>query len=210
MSSGRPADDFGLIFFWGLHGVCFLHSLQSSAITIAIAPAFGSIYSLGVFDLKSMHLQGARAGVAAPCNRRVASRRRVVFCAAADKKKVVVLGGTGRVGSATASSLIENFADTYDVSVAGRTRENFDKILKLRPRLQGARYVPCDINDLESVKVRAWHCHWHQHLKRSGINMPWQPAHGHLMSRMVHRTRSLALIWWCTLRALSSAPTTST
>jgi len=79
----------------------------------------------------------------------------VVVCTAADKKKVVVLGGTGRVGSATAASLLENFADVYDVSVAGRSRENFEKIMKLRPKLKGAQYVACDITDLESVKVRA-------------------------------------------------------
>jgi NAD(P)-dependent dehydrogenase (short-subunit alcohol dehydrogenase family) len=79
----------------------------------------------------------------------------VVVCTAADKKKVVVVGGTGRVGSATAASLLENFSNVYDVSVAGRSRENFDKILQLRPGLKGASYVACDITDLESVKVQA-------------------------------------------------------
>jgi nucleoside-diphosphate-sugar epimerase len=82
-------------------------------------------------------------------------RKRVVVCSAADKKKVVVLGGTGRVGSATAQSLLENFGDAYDVAVAGRSQQNFESVLKLRPGLKGARYVPCDITDLESVKVRA-------------------------------------------------------
>jgi NAD(P)-dependent dehydrogenase (short-subunit alcohol dehydrogenase family) len=103
-----------------------------------------------------MQLRGAGAA-AAPAARQRGSlgRRRVVVCAAGDKKKVVVLGGTGRVGSATAQSLLENFGDAYDVAVAGRSQENFQKVLELRPGLKGARYVACDITDLESVKVRA-------------------------------------------------------
>lgn len=92
-----------------------------------------------------------RGRAAAP---RLIHRVRAVQCSAtADKKKVVVLGGTGRVGSATASSLLEFHGDDYDVSISGRTRENADNIVELRPRLKGARYVPCDITDKESVKA---------------------------------------------------------
>ena len=58
------------------------------------------------------------------------------------------------MGSATASSLLENFGDVYDVSVSGRSQDNFNKILKLRPRLEGTRFVACDITDKEAVKVR--------------------------------------------------------
>lgn len=68
------------------------------------------------------------------------------------RKKVVVLGGTGRVGSATAASLLENFQH-YDITVASRSRESFNNILKLRPRLEGAHFAQCDINNLQSVKV---------------------------------------------------------
>ncbi|KAI8469515.1 MAG: saccharopine dehydrogenase-like protein [Monoraphidium minutum] len=101
-----------------------------------------------------MHLRGLSGARVAPAGRRSAIQRsRVVLCHASDKKKVVVVGGTGRVGSATASSLVENFSDVYEVAVAGRTQENFDKIVQLRPRLQGARFVTCDITDLESVKA---------------------------------------------------------
>jgi hypothetical protein len=111
-------------------------------------------------DLCAMHLQARpRAVSSAPSTRRSAiNRSRIVVCDAADKKKVIVVGGTGRVGSATASSLLENFGDQYDVSVSGRTRENFEKIVQLRPRLQGARFVPCDITDLEAVKVSPQRC----------------------------------------------------
>jgi saccharopine dehydrogenase-like NADP-dependent oxidoreductase len=78
-----------------------------------------------------------------------------VQCRAATEngqKKVVVLGGTGRVGSATAASLIENFKQ-YDITVASRSQQSFEKIMEIRPGLKGARFVQCDITSKENVKV---------------------------------------------------------
>lgn len=88
---------------------------------------------------------------AAGCRQRI----RAVKCrceTATGQKKVVVLGGTGRVGSATAASLLENFKQ-YDITVASRSQSSFDKIMEIRPGLKGARFAPCDITDKESVKV---------------------------------------------------------
>lgn len=65
---------------------------------------------------------------------------------------MVVLGGTGRVGSATAASLIENFKH-YDITVASRRQQSFDKIIEIRPGLKGARFVQCDISNKDNVKV---------------------------------------------------------
>lgn len=85
-----------------------------------------------------------------------ASRRRVVVCVAAgDKKRVVVLGGTGRVGSATAASLLENHGSEYEVALGGRSRENYEACVQRRPQLKDAPFVACDIADPASVKVRA-------------------------------------------------------
>ena len=82
-------------------------------------------------------------------------RRRVVVCAAeGGKKRVVVLGGTGRVGSATAASLLETHGAEIEVAIAGRSRENYDACVQRRPQLRDAPYVACDIDDLTSVKVR--------------------------------------------------------
>jgi hypothetical protein len=66
-------------------------------------------------------------------------------------KKVIVLGGTGRVGSATAASLLENFKH-YDITVASRSQASFDKIKQLRPGLHNAKFAACDINSKESIK----------------------------------------------------------
>lgn len=81
---------------------------------------------------------------------RLAARTVRVVCDA--QKRVVILGGTGRVGSATAASLLTNF-EQYEIIVGGRKQESYDKICELRPALKKARFVQCDINDRESVKV---------------------------------------------------------
>jgi hypothetical protein len=62
-----------------------------------------------------------------------------------------VLGGTGRVGSATAASLLENFKH-YDITVASRSQASFEKIKQLRPGLHNAKFAACDINSKESIK----------------------------------------------------------
>lgn len=55
------------------------------------------------------------------------------------KKKVVVLGGTGRVGSSTAVALLKK-DPTLDVVVGSRSPDSFSKAVKKRPRLEGARF----------------------------------------------------------------------
>lgn len=87
-------------------------------------------------------------------------QRRMVLCAAdvsvqqpGKRKKIVILGGTGRVGSSTAVSLLRTDPD-YDIVVASRQRDSFKQAVKKRPKLAGAQY--------EQVKfwlhkVRAFH-----------------------------------------------------
>lgn len=97
------------------------------------------------------HRSSLAGSPAAGCRQR--SRKVQCRCEAVDgRKKVVVLGGTGRVGSATAASLIENFKQ-YDITVASRSQQSFEKIMEIRPGLKGARFAQCDITDKESVKV---------------------------------------------------------
>lgn len=57
------------------------------------------------------------------------------------------------MGSATAASLLENFQQ-YDITVASRSQQSFEKILDIRPGLKGAKFAQCDITNKESVKVR--------------------------------------------------------
>lgn len=85
--------------------------------------------------------------------RQAVQRTRSVKCySEGGNKKVIVLGGTGRVGSATAASLLENFKH-YDITVASRSQASFDKIKQLRPGLHNAKFAACDINSKESIKV---------------------------------------------------------
>lgn len=99
------------------------------------------------------HRPVARAAHSPQAAYRQRSRSVICRCETVDgRKKVVVLGGTGRVGSATAASLIENFKQ-YDITVASRSQQSFDNILEIRPGLKGARFAQCDISNKESVKV---------------------------------------------------------
>lgn len=73
-------------------------------------------------------------------------------CEGGASKRVVILGGTGRVGSATAASLLANFSQ-YELTVASRSRESFEKIVELRPGLKNASFARCDISSKADVKV---------------------------------------------------------
>jgi hypothetical protein len=67
-----------------------------------------------------------------------------------NKPKVVLIGGTGRVGSSTASN-IKRLVPGVDLSLGSRTRETFDAAMVRRPDLMGAEHVTLDINDLPSI-----------------------------------------------------------
>ena len=54
-------------------------------------------------------------------------------------KKIVILGGTGRVGSSTAVALLKK-DPTLEVVVGSRERSSFDRAVKKRPKLADARY----------------------------------------------------------------------
>ena len=68
--------------------------------------------------------------------------------------KVVVLGGTGRVGGATAAALLGQDAGltTREVTLAGRRKEAAMEAKSRHPALANAAFVEVDVNDKESVK----------------------------------------------------------
>lgn len=152
-------------------------------------------------------------------------QRRPLLCrceASSGQKKVVVLGGTGRVGSATAASLIQNFQQ-YDITVASRSQESFNKILELRPGLKGARFAQCDIQDKQAVKVHvATRSTMTNH---TSLLHPWhrlhvlQPMSYHmtvgicprncLHSPLACRPQLQVLIWCCTQPGHSSTARTT-
>lgn len=82
---------------------------------------------------------------------------RVVVLASSDgakptQKHVVVIGGTGRVGSSTAAALIA-LDPNLKVSIAGRSQESHAAMLLRRPELASVPFKQCDITDLASVQV---------------------------------------------------------
>ncbi|PNG99978.1 hypothetical protein TSOC_014224 [Tetrabaena socialis] len=66
--------------------------------------------------------------------------------------KVVVIGGTGRVGSATASALLQQFPN-LEVTLASRSDASYAAAVARRPNLRKAAFKAVDITDAASVKV---------------------------------------------------------
>ena len=95
--------------------------------------------------------QGAKL-VARPCARRAAVH---VICATGPvpDKSVVVIGGTGRVGSSTAATLLKEFPN-LKVTVASRSDDSFKAAVERRPELSKAGFQRVDITNADSVQVR--------------------------------------------------------
>lgn len=64
---------------------------------------------------------------------------------------MVLIGGTGRVGSSTASNLLRTIPEA-EIYLGSRTRETFDAALQRRPDLSKASHIQLDINDQSSVE----------------------------------------------------------
>ncbi len=64
----------------------------------------------------------------------------------------MVIGGTGRVGSSTASVLMKTFPE-LKVTVASRNQSSYDAAVGRRPELRGAAFKQCSIDDAKSVEV---------------------------------------------------------
>jgi len=68
-----------------------------------------------------------------------------------DERRVVVLGGTGRVGSATAAALVKTDGRAR-VVLGGRSRERAAEASSRHPALASATFVEVDVLDKASVK----------------------------------------------------------
>ena len=60
-------------------------------------------------------------------------------------KRVLILGGTGRVGSLTAAELLRS-EPGLDIVLAGRREASYRKVVEARPELAAARFMRCDID----------------------------------------------------------------
>jgi saccharopine dehydrogenase-like NADP-dependent oxidoreductase len=71
-----------------------------------------------------------------------------------EARKILILGGTGRVGSSVAASLLQ-LTPGHKVTLAGRSQANFDKAVARRPDLSSSVFTAVDIADKESVALAA-------------------------------------------------------
>jgi len=65
--------------------------------------------------------------------------------------RVVLIGGTGRVGSSTASNLKRLVPDA-ELILGSRTTETFDAAMERRPELAGSKHARLDIDDLPTIE----------------------------------------------------------
>jgi len=59
--------------------------------------------------------------------------------ASGDSKRVVILGGTGRVGSSTAVALLR-IDPHLEIIVGSRSQDSYTAAVKKRPDLKGAKF----------------------------------------------------------------------
>jgi FlaA1/EpsC-like NDP-sugar epimerase len=67
-------------------------------------------------------------------------------------KRVLIIGGSGRVGSSTASALLAKFPG-IELTVGGRSEVSWRAALARRPDLAAATFQGLDITDDASIKV---------------------------------------------------------
>lgn len=68
-------------------------------------------------------------------------------------KKIIIIGGTGRVGQSTASSLLNNIQD-INITLGSRSIENFKSLISKNKQFQNkTKFAKVDINDINSIKV---------------------------------------------------------
>ena len=68
-------------------------------------------------------------------------------------KKILILGGTGRVGSSTAVSLLQR-TPNHQVTLASRYQASYDATVERRPELKSTKFCSVDINDAAALQVR--------------------------------------------------------
>ena len=65
-------------------------------------------------------------------------------------KKLLIIGGTGRVGSSTAASLVQTHPN-LKIILGTRSQEGYDAAVKNRPSLEGLECRMVDRNNLQSI-----------------------------------------------------------
>ena len=72
-------------------------------------------------------------------------------------KKLLIIGGTGRVGSSTADSLRQTHPN-LTIILASQSQESYDAAVKNRPSLQGLAFTKVNRNNLQSIMSAVKDC----------------------------------------------------
>lgn len=69
-----------------------------------------------------------------------------------DSKKILVVGGTGRVGSSSAACLLRS---RHQVTLTGRSEASYVAALERRPELSSTAFAAVDLADIDGLKQQA-------------------------------------------------------
>ena len=72
-------------------------------------------------------------------------------------KKLLIIGGTGRVGSSTAASLRQTHPN-LTIILGSQSQDSYDAAVKNRPSLQGLAFSKVNRNDLHSILAAVKEC----------------------------------------------------
>lgn len=72
-------------------------------------------------------------------------------------KKLLIIGGTGRVGSSTADSLRQTHPN-LTIILGSQSQESYDAAVKNRPSLQGSAFIKVNRNNLQSIMSAVKDC----------------------------------------------------
>ncbi len=72
-------------------------------------------------------------------------------------KKLLIIGGTGRVGSSTAASLLQTHPN-LKITLGSQSQASFDAAVENRPSLKGLDFKKMNRNDLQSILAAVKEC----------------------------------------------------
>eukprot|EP01023_Acetabularia_acetabulum_P027092 TRINITY_DN25646_c1_g1_i2.p1 TRINITY_DN25646_c1_g1~~TRINITY_DN25646_c1_g1_i2.p1 ORF type:complete len:113 (-),score=7.93 TRINITY_DN25646_c1_g1_i2:12-350(-) len=71
------------------------------------------------------------------------------------QKNILILGGTGRVGSSTATAL-KQFLPGSRIVLSGRNQFKYQQVIQEKPQLNECSFQLCDIDNVQQLQDVMW------------------------------------------------------
>ena len=139
------------------------HMSQSAARHYAMSPSVATGFRrVQAFRVHRHNIKQARCRLcAARCQASMQSTDREATIYKSPEvgkgKKLLIIGGTGRVGSSTAASLRQTHPN-LTITLGSQSKESYDAAVKNRPALHGLEFRKLNRNDLQSILSAVKEC----------------------------------------------------